>query len=85
MGCNCKGDKTKINKLKNIMKNNVSYRLKKGAMKSGSYFLFGGQKYYADTLTQEQMRVLYKNGIDKIEIVEDKPTNTYDKKKKKHK
>ena len=67
------------------MKKNVSYRLKKGAMQSGSYFLFGGQKYYADNLTQEQMRVLYKNGIDKIEIVEDKPTNTYDKKKKKHK
>ena len=50
------------------MKKNVSYRLKKGAMQSGSYFLFGGQKYYADNLTQEQMRVLYKNGIDKIEV-----------------
>lgn len=82
MGCNCKDDKTKINKLKKIMKNNVSYKLKE-AYKDCSYIMFAKTKYMVDGMSQELMSVLHKNGTDFVEIVEDKPTNTYDKKKKK--
>lgn len=63
------------------MKKNVTYKLKK-EWNVGSYFLFGGQKIYVDLLTQEQMKRLFNNGVEHIEIIEEKPTNTNDKKKK---
>jgi len=81
MGCNCKDDKTKINKLKNFMKKNVNYKLKK-SYEHLDFIIFSKQKIAVKNMSQQMMSVLYKNNTDFVEIVESKPTNTYEQKKK---
>ena len=87
MGCNCGNEKSiKLkDKLNKIMKKNVTYKLKKAYLNSG-YLVFNKDKYVVENMSQDVMKVLYKNNTDFAEIVESpmvdsKPTNTYDKKK----
>jgi hypothetical protein len=84
MGCNCRKDKNKklINKINIIMKKNVIYKLKKGAFAGATYFRFNNDKYYIGSVSQQQFENLYKNGFEAVELIENKPTYTNDKKKK---
>jgi hypothetical protein len=82
MGCNCGKSKknTKLaNKINNIMAKKkrkpagppVYYRVKKSASENINYFRkSGGQKIYLEGITQEQLKLLYENGFNEIEIVE---------------
>ena len=63
------------------MKKNVTYKLKK-EYSGNAYVLLGADKFNIEGMTQQQMSILYKNGTDFVEIVEEiSSTNTYDKKK----
>jgi hypothetical protein len=80
MSCNCGKNKSKLNKLKNIMKKNVTYRLV-SSLKNATYIRFNNDKYYVDVITQAQMCALHRNGFEGVEEIENKPTYTNDKKK----
>ena len=70
MGCNCGNEKSiKLkDKLNKIMKKNVTYKLKKAYLNSG-YLLFNKDKYVVENMSQDVMKVLYKNNTDFVEII----------------
>lgn len=64
------------------MKKNVTYKLK-SSYQDATYIRFNNDKYYVEVLTQEQMCALHRNGFEGVEEIENQPTYTNDKKKKK--
>jgi|TARA_B110000914_G_C15497796_1_gene464232 hypothetical protein len=82
MSCNCNKTKNEkiINKLNKIMKKNVTYKLKDDVA-SSTWIRFGREKIFVEHITQSTLENLHRNGYDSVEIIENKPTYTNDKKK----